>query len=156
MQGVARLSRRALPPLFSETSHGPEDSDEAYPNRCSNNTSGFRTTLKLVSHDSIPFGCSVVSSFALPYVSIWPGVLGECGRRRSKKVCEPHHEVSRGSVLVSPTFCVNDRVLERPFVQGTMSNFIFTPIALSSTSKYLKTPGMATTVVSSPPTHFPP
>src|SRR6266516_8062926 len=40
--------------------------------------------------------------------------------------------------------------------QGSTLNFIFTPIAASSTSRYRSTPGTDTTVVFSPPTNFRP
>jgi hypothetical protein len=39
---------------------------------------------------------------------------------------------------------------------GPILYFILTPIADNSTSRYFKTPGTATIVVLSPPTHFPP
>src|SRR5215470_7063167 len=39
---------------------------------------------------------------------------------------------------------------------GLTLNFIFTPMAASSTSRYFRTPGIATTVTSSPPTNFSP
>src|SRR5215469_15416848 len=79
-----------------------------------------------------------------------------------------HPKVRAEEVLVHPSFhellnleyVVPLRrgriVLLIDLTYGLTLNFIFTPMAASSTSRYFRTPGIATTVTSSPPTNFSP